>query len=111
MADCERTVSVAAGEAVPAAGLAVARALPVPPQTEGLGRALGEGEAEAGSVAEGETVAMGERVAVEERERTVSVAREEVDTQSVAEGGGEPLSEEELLREAAGVCEALEVTE
>jgi hypothetical protein len=115
VADCERAVSVTAGEAVPALGLAVARALPVPPTGPvALGRALGEAQGEARVVglsrALGETVGvlrvvggMKEKEGVKEAvvvcERSVSVGstvveREAVEdrerTVSVAAGEAEP---------------------
>ena len=91
--DWERTVSEAAGEAVPAAGLAVARALPVPGSPVELTRALGEAGAVVEMLAEGEELVKGERVAVVERERRVSVARGDAEMLRVAGGEAEPLGE------------------
>ena len=91
--DWERTVSEAAGEAVPAAGLVVACALPVPGSPVELTRALGEAGAVADTLTDVEALAKGERVAVVERERRVSVARGEAEMLRVAGGEAEPLVE------------------
>jgi hypothetical protein len=76
--DIVRTVSVAAGEALAGAGLALPRVL-LEERAVALSKALGESEAEAAAVADGREVVAGERVAVEEGERRVAVARMEAE--------------------------------
>jgi hypothetical protein len=71
--DWERTVSEAAGEAVPAAGLVVAWALPVPGSPVKLTTVLGEVEG-VERVVGGMKVKDGVNVAVEDCERKVKVA-------------------------------------
>ena len=83
--DGVRTVSVAAGEALAGAGLALPRLLPVPRGAVALTEALGEAEAEAAALADGREVVAGERLAVEESDRRVMVARAEAETLGQAE--------------------------
>ena len=91
--DWERTVSEAAGEAVPPAALAVAWALPVPGSPVELTRALGEAGPVAEKLTEVEELAKGEREAVVERARRVSRARGEAVMLRVAGGEAAPLVE------------------
>ncbi len=127
--DRERTVSVAAGEAVPALGLAEPNALAVPPRAgEAVLRVVGgmkekEGVKEAVvecermvivAATEAETLVQEERVAVEECERTVAVASAEavpamglpVPTLLLV-GEKEALGEEVLVPEGEELPEAL----
>ena len=122
--DWERAVSVAAGEAVPAAGLAVARALPVPGSPVELTRALGEAEGVA-RVVGGMKVKEGVKVEVGDCGRKVAVARavpERVEVGdcecavTVAAGEavaaiGLPVPPREELSEALGLLLAVKVSE
>ena len=122
--DWDRTVSEAAGEAVPAAALAVAWALPVPGGPVELSMALGEAEGVARAVG-GMKVKDGVKEAVDDCERKVAVARgvpERVEVgdcecavtvaanEAVA-AMGLPVPPREGLREALGQLLAVEVPE